>query len=496
MSKYLEFRRHICGYREHLEERGGITQLIVARDKAEMKAAFCSPIHVRRDLTSSTTRLSVSRSRCRPQFVCCESRKTQPQQKVKDTIKRLAITASTIILLSANPDAIDVRHPPPADALGLAPTPINPYAKRRADKAYKEYVQRLETKFEQLPIGDLKRVVETGGGGLSISYRIAGLSAFLSATLAILVVHPIDSVKTRLQVGASDEDLFEGLYKGVLANILREAPNASIYLGVYEIIKGALMSTPLTSIFRDLPLLTFLLAGALGDAVGSIVRVPAEVVNKRLQLALSPNFLSASVDIFASSSGRASLWNAWGSVLLRDVPFGGIQIMLYELGKNLMHQHAASLPAFIPSSGLPADILIGSIAGAFTAFVTTPADVLVTRIAIASGAAEGSESESSARRLGVMEHANAVMKSQGPFGFFSGALQRGSYYLVMSALFFGLYETISQAVLHPANISNAINALQALIACPATDIQMHMYQLMGALGPDMFSILPWLLLQR
>lgn len=387
-----------------------------------------------------------------PNIISCHRQDHDHSDSDKAKRPTAAALAAALILMGGTLTQLD--PPQPAAAAGLAPTSINPYARRSAEKAYQKYYQQLESHMETLPLGDLKKVVQSGGGGMNVSYRIAGFAAFIAATISVLVVHPLDSIKTRIQAGSGMS--FHGLYRGVFGNILKEAPNAAIYLGVYEIIKTNLMSN--SEFFHDLPLLTFLIAGALGDAVGSIVRVPAEVINKKLQLGMSKDFGGALKEIFLQSSGRASLWNAWGSVLLRDVPFGGIQIMLYELGKDLLQRNISAIPAFIPSSGLPADILVGSIVGAFTAFITTPADVLVTRIAMASGKNDSSVAEEEEEAILVKArnnnsawgHVEAICKTEGIAGFFSGSIQRAAYYFVLSALFFGLYESTSRLAQQPA----------------------------------------------
>lgn len=445
-------------------------------------APLCAPVRTpcRATRRRAPPRLAANGSRSRPSSVAKRARGA--------TACRVAAAAAAALL--ATGAVGDFVHPAPSQALGLAPTPINPYARRRAARAYEDYVQRLESRMEVLPLGDLKQVVSSGGGGPSVKYRIAGLAAFIASSISVLVVHPLDSVKTRLQAGASGNLLLGGLYKGVLGNLLKEAPNAAIYLGVYEIIKGALMSTALTPLFRDLPLLTFLLAGALGDAVGSVVRVPAEVVNKRLQLGLSDSFMGAMREIFGTASGRASLQSAWGSVLLRDVPFGGIQIMLYELGKSWLIAHMAALPHWLPTTGLPADIMVGSIVGAFTAFITTPADVLVTRIALASGG------EGGLAKAGVMYHFRVLMRTQGPMGLFSGSVQRAAYYLVMSALFFGLYELTSHYASHPAQIVTAVHAAQHMAAAQLAAIAESVARGLGTAPSENWSAALYVMIEQ
>lgn len=372
---------------------------------------------------------------------------------------------------------------PPSDALTLAPTPINPYARRRRERVYKEYVEKLEQTFEAVQVADFKKVVEAGGGGLGVSYRIAGFAAFVASAMSTAVVHPIDSIKTRMQAGLTtakkkknnnnnasqveDEGcdggeqqpaLFDDLYRGLWSNILKEAPNAAIYLGVYELIKSALMNLSVTSFFHDLPLITFLVAGALGDAIGSVVRVPAEIVNKRLQLGVNAGVKSALHDAFVDPAGREGSVVAWQAVLWRDVPYGGLQIMLYEFGKQMVTVHPGILGGMFSSPGVLCDVFMGALAGAVAAMATTPADVLVTKLSV-----QNPQSYIETRKyMGVGSTAMRILHDEGIGGFFRGTWQRGLYYAPMIGLFFALYEFNRGWLSHPETILATLQPIQGL----------------------------------
>lgn len=314
------------------------------------------------------------------------------------------------------------------------------------------------------PAVDVKNVVERGGGGLSVSYRVAGIAAFLASAASTAVVHPLDTLKTRIQARArknsedgsypssaqEDSALFTGLYTGIVSNILKEAPNAAIYLGVYELIKGFLLST---TAFHELPLLVFIIAGSMGDALGSIVRVPAEIVNKRLQLGASPDWYSAIHEAFLTPQGREASVVSWEAVLWRDVPFGGIQIALYEFGRQYIATHG-SLGFLHP--GTVADIVVGAIAGAIAAVVTTPADVLVTRLSV-----QNPQSYLETKSyMGVGSTLRRIVQEDGIGGLFAGFLQRGIYYAPLIGLFFALYEATRFVVSDPHVAVAALSSLQ------------------------------------
>lgn len=255
----------------------------------------------------------------------------------------------------------------------------------------------------------------------------------------------VDEIDEVVAIEAEKLDT-SGLYRGIFSNILKEAPNAAIYLAVYEILKNFLLST---STFRNLPLLVFIIAGALGDAIGSIVRCPAEIVNKRLQLGCNDTGLEAFREAFLTPEGRQASTVAWGAVLLRDVPYGGLQIALYEFGRQLIltHPDATGL-----SAGVLTDVITGAAAGCLAAMVTTPADVLVTRLSV-----QNPQCYLETRRyMGVGSTLNRILSEEGFGALFAGVLQRGAYYAPLIGLFFALYEATRGVVADPSALLGSL----------------------------------------
>lgn len=178
------------------------------------------------------------------------------------------------------------------------------------------------------------------------------LAAFIGSVVSTLVMHPLDTIKTRLQVssiatgkdddedddnsddGEDTENIIVGynimsLYEGLGANILKEGPPSALYLGVYESVKYALLPQfgPQSLLF------VYLLAGAAGETCGSIVRAPAEAIKSTVQTTYC-TALEASAQVFGTSASRANVVRAWSSSLWRDVPFGAIQLAIFELTKR------------------------------------------------------------------------------------------------------------------------------------------------------------------
>ncbi|KAK4538450.1 hypothetical protein CDCA_CDCA17G4475 [Cyanidium caldarium] len=336
----------------------------------------------------------------------------------------------------------------PSTAVTVAPTPLNPYARRRRRIQYERLLKQQRAVIERNRERRRRRkqpLLETD----TLPYPVSALSAFIAAALSTLVVHPIDTIKTRVQATGQFCMLPPAqLYRGVTSNIWKEAPNAAIYLGVYEALKNVFLRLP---VLGDWPMLCFFLAGGLGDAFGSVVRVPAEMLNKRLQLGLSANFRDALRDIFLTRGNHQVIRASWLAVLARDVPYGALQIAFYEQLKIWLVQS----PLTRGGNGLLQDVVVGALAGSAAAILTTPADVVVTTLST-----QNPQSYLETRSfMGVLSTARRILDERGWRGLYAGALQRGLYYAPLIGIFFAIYEACRYVALHPEMLAQLLDAI-------------------------------------
>jgi len=281
------------------------------------------------------------------------------------------------------------------------------------------------------------------------AFGISATAAFAASSISTVALHPLDTVKTRIQAGGSQSLPWlgdpmhpgvSGLYRGVSMNVLKEAPDTAVFLAISDTLSHSLtLSNPF---FASHVTLTLLLSGAVGDAVGSIFRLPAEVLCKRLQTSTS----SAGWAEHLADTSSESWMTAWSAILYRDVPMGGLQIAVFYNARSFLGDAADSLT---PDSF--SDCIAGVLAGACAAALTTPFDVLVTKVATANApvdALEGSEggAGSTPRSMGeiVAEPLNIglrLVQEEGPMSLIRGMGCRTLYYAPTVGCFFGLYET-------------------------------------------------------
>ena len=251
-------------------------------------------------------------------------------------------------------------------------------------------------------------------------------STALSATSAVYNERPMFMPLTNANPRRALEE-FGSLYDGILPNIVKEGPPSALYLGLYESSIILLKQFPF---FAENKIIMYLLAGAIGEVAGSIVRAPAEAVKTRAQSG-DITLGEALRVVFLTQKGRENTYKAWSSSIFRDVPAGGIQIAIFEALKIFL----IDAPYIdVNPDTLLSECLLGGIGGATGTYVTTPFDRITTMI-ISSGEED----------LSMMDAAKKIWSEQGAGGFFVGSRERASYWFFAVGIFLGVYCFLRQA---------------------------------------------------
>ena len=209
-------------------------------------------------------------------------------------------------------------------------------------------------------------------------------------------MYSLDTVKTRQQGAPGvakynslsgayrslmlEEGVLRGLYAGVTPAMLGSVPGTAIFFATYEIAKRNLIDVGVPDTVSHLT------SGLLGDLFASVVYVPSEVLKTRLQLQgryENPHFQSGynyrstrdAVRTIYRVEGFGALFHGYKATIVRDLPYSAITFACYERFKVWARQIRGS-----HDMGLDAEILTGSAAGAIGGALTTPLDVVKTRI--------------------------------------------------------------------------------------------------------------------
>ncbi|EDU40152.1 s-adenosylmethionine mitochondrial carrier protein [Pyrenophora tritici-repentis] len=286
-----------------------------------------------------------------------------------------------------------------------------------------------------------------GGAWIESPYLRSLIAGGLAGTTVDLSLYPLDTLKTRLQssAGFAASGGFNGIYRGVGSAIVGSAPGAALFFITYDSIKRS-FAQPKVAIqynaegklykeeVRDSgsEAVVHMLAASLGEVAACAVRVPTEVIKQRAQASQHPSSLSALTHILNQRHARGlahvwmELYRGWSITIIREVPFTVIQFPLWEALKKYRTARTGRSEV----TGLEGGLL-GSVAGAVAAGITTPLDVLKTRMMLAR------------EKQPMFSMLSTIMKESGPRAFFAGLGPRVGWISVGGAIFLGSYQWAS-----------------------------------------------------
>ena len=261
--------------------------------------------------------------------------------------------------------------------------------------------------------------------GLTVSGVCAGV--FVET-----LFYPLDTIKTRLQAarggggggggGGGNANLFKGVFNGLSKNIAGCVPATALFFLAYEPTKRYLERT----LPPEQNYAAMFAAGATGCLASSIVRVPTEVIKTRAQTGNKVQSLGG----ILRASGITGLFVGYGSFLIRDLPFDAIEFSLYEEAKISYAKWRGRTPSEV--SRAEATIL-GATAGGITGFVTTPLDVIKTRLM--------TDTCTISPLKGVVDCGTRIVREEGAKALFRGASPRVLWISLGGGAFFGVLES-------------------------------------------------------
>lgn len=256
------------------------------------------------------------------------------------------------------------------------------------------------------------------------NFSLGSIAGCIGAT----IVYPIDLVKTRLQAQRSSSqyknsiDCFtkilsregiKGLYSGLGPQLMGVAPEKAIKLAVND-----LMRKTLTDKNGKLSLPAEIASGACAGACQVLFTNPLEVVKIRLQVRseyATENLAQAQITAtgIIKRLGLRGLYRGVTACLMRDVPFSAIYFPTYtHIKRDLFNfdPQDESKRSRLKTWEL---LLSGGLAGMPAAYLTTPCDVIKTRLQIDPRRGE-------THYKGILHAARTILKEESFRSFFRG----------------------------------------------------------------------------
>lgn len=319
---------------------------------------------------------------------------------------------------------------------------------------------------------------------------IAG--AFAAFTVDLLV-YPLDTIKTRMQSpdfkklytnGVDTKisrSMFRGVYQGVGSVILATLPSSGAFFTTYEGVKSILSDhNPKAGNGHLLPQpVIHSAASATAELVSCAILTPAEVIKQNAQMVDNSKSdrprVNATVETMKRfKSNPLALWRGYTALAGRNLPMTAIQFPMFERIRDSIKSYRDERgikTGTIYESGWITAISAGS-AGSVASVITTPVDVVKTRIMLAaaeSAAADqkptqskdalvdatGKTVQSAKESLkesvknvtkpvtnkGSIQIGREIISESGVKGLFRGGALRAVWTFVGAGLYLGVYES-------------------------------------------------------
>ncbi|KAL4879508.1 mitochondrial carrier [Aspergillus karnatakaensis] len=328
------------------------------------------------------------------------------------------------------------------------------------------------------------------------------LDIWISGAVAVLtvdfLVYPFDTLKTRIQSPSYNtvykdpatntirkNVLFRGLYQGVFSVVLSTIPASGAFFTTYETTKSALNDLKFSS---SLPILNSApaplinaLASSAGEMVSCLLLTPAEVIKQNAQI-INNNTSNESTSLEAQRNRTRSvtvqvlrrfkahpfrLFSGYTALVGRNLPFTGINFPIFEGVKGYLIRRRHEERLFdddgdetkakgwgkgAKGKGSRSEavyeraLLTGiaaSISGSIASVITTPIDVVKTRMMLSASGSEASPSDArvqAQKSRGVWSVGREVFRDEGVKGLFRGGAIRVVWSAVAMSIYLSIYE--------------------------------------------------------
>lgn len=325
-----------------------------------------------------------------------------------------------------------------------------------------------------------------------------------------LLVYPLDTLKTRIQSpdfkkifvdGATDRikkpTLFRGLYQGVGSVIIATLPScksataplshvvhdsipevnstytflAGAFFSTYEGVKYLLNKDKQNSLLPQ-PFV-HAIASSTAELVSCAILTPAEVIKQNAQMVQQGGTSDTKVNATKQTlqrfkSNPLALWRGYTALAGRNLPFTALQFPMFERFKEMIKERrdrAETRSGTLFESGWITAISAGT-AGSIAAVVTTPVDVVKTRIMLAAAETATKDQDPNGKSLlqsmkdgekglkdalgtnkkspfkkSSMDIARQIVEEHGWKGLWRGGALRGVWTMLGSGLYLSVYES-------------------------------------------------------
>ncbi|RDX93567.1 Protein MITOFERRINLIKE 1, chloroplastic, partial [Mucuna pruriens] len=279
---------------------------------------------------------------------------------------------------------------------------------------------------------------------------IGGGAGGLAGAFTYVCLLPLDAIKTKMQTKGAAQlykntldavvKTFQskgllGFYSGVSAVVVGSTASSAVYFGTCEFGKSFLSKLETFPAVLIPPT-----AGAMGNVASSAIMVPKELITQRMQAGAKGRSWQVLLEIL-QNDGVMGLYAGYSATLLRNLPAGVLSYSSFEYLKAAVLQKSEKSHLEPVQS-----VLCGALAGAISASLTTPLDVVKTRL-MTQVRGEGVGKVAAVMYDGVSATVKQILKEEGWVGLTRGMGPRVLHSACFSALGYFAFETARLGIL-------------------------------------------------
>lgn len=297
------------------------------------------------------------------------------------------------------------------------------------------------------------------------------VAGFITGFITRTAIHPIDTVKARMQVIKSrltfsqlhaygllnsskrllQAEGIRGFYRGLGISVVGGAPAGALYFLSYDQSKKYL--SKLTG--KQNSFLVGFFSGIIAEVISCILFVPIDVIKERQQVMTLMNsyHYKNSIDAIRqikSQEGIRSLYKAYGATILSFGPFTGISMSLYDKLKYWFG-YEGKAPSVMQS------MLLSGISGIVASTVTNPIDIVKVRMQVQRAERANSAAPLSEGRFGYKNSFHGMKQlflQEGFLALFKGLSARILFGVMNAGLHLSINDYVKYTVLKKFDESN------------------------------------------
>ncbi|CAJ1953326.1 unnamed protein product [Cylindrotheca closterium] len=261
-----------------------------------------------------------------------------------------------------------------------------------------------------------------------------------AAVITVSFIHPIDVVKTRIQISSEYGKLGMGgtvskitgeegvlaLWKGVNAAWLREASYTSLRLGLYEPVKVIFGAND-----AGAPFYKKFAAGSAAGAIGSVAGNPFDVLKTKLMASSGkevPSMVGTAKELLAKQ-GIAGFYRGIDSNIARAMVLNGTKMACYDQAKGLVVESTGW------TRNAPQTTFLSAVAaGFFMTCTVSPFDMVRTRLM--------NQPSDSKMYNNAVDCMIKIAKNEGPLTFWRGFMPIWSRFAPTTTLQLIIFEQL------------------------------------------------------